>query len=97
MTKNFIAFFFMFLIIGVILAPVIIDAIDDNADKSFLYECAEEEKETEKNNIFELICSEFNSESESPVNVISKSSTNHQFLNYSKPNLHIISPPPEFI
>lgn len=98
MYKNYLAIILTVLFTVIITAPTIAIAIDDSVDVSILLGCAEEEeKESEKTKTFELIFSDFKNDTFCFVKAIDRSSLSYKFKTYSKPHLHLISPPPEFV
>lgn len=98
MYKQSIAIFLTVLFMAFIVAPTIIVAVDDSIDVSILYgSCEEEEKENEKNSSLELIASNSNSDSSSISNTNDQLADAYYFKPYPRPNINLISPPPDFL
>ncbi len=98
MYKNYLAIILTVLFTVIITAPTIAIAIDDSVDISILLGCAEEEeKESEKTKTFELIFSDCKNDTFPFVKAIGQSYLSYRVKTYSKPHLHLLCPPPEFV
>ena len=97
MYKQSIAIFLILLFMAFMTTPTFIVAVDDSIDISFLYDCSEEEKESEKNTSIELIVSNSNNGSSYQINSSDELAIGYYFKPYPKPNINLISPPPDFL
>ncbi|WP_026754589.1 hypothetical protein [Sediminibacter sp. Hel_I_10] len=99
MKDSIVAYVFLLLFAVIIIAPVAIMILDDDADVSCFYSISEEEENNgnEKNKaldllIFKPILGPFsNFDVERPLTMA------YATRKYSKPQLNIVSPPPKFI
>ena len=94
MLKRNISIFFTVLFMAIITAPSIIMVLDDSVDISVFYSLSEEEEE---NNNLKIVYSENEEHIDSLSNSLKNNNLGYFFKNYSKPNLNLISPPPDFI
>lgn len=96
--KNIIAIFFTVLFMVVNSAPSIIIAIDDSADISIFSDFPkneEEKKNKESEKTLEVFSVEDSCETEVFSSFKTLEYTAYRFINYPKPHLNLISPPPE--
>lgn len=94
MYKKAAATFFMFIFMGLILAPPIITALDDSIDTSIFYSIAEEEENGTSVSVlspFSITDNEYHTH----FDIEDYQIFSYQNKNYSKPHLNLISPPPE--
>ncbi|ARV10766.1 hypothetical protein BTO05_09595 [Winogradskyella sp. PC-19] len=88
------ATFFALLFVIIVSAPTVIMSIDDSIDVTLFYGENEEEEKENLKLLFDVIS--LDSESQD----ISKTTTDsdvYTFKKYSKPNLNLIFPPPDYI
>lgn len=98
MNKSFLAIFFSFVFLSLVMAPTILMTIDDSIDISFIYDISEEEeKEKEGNKEFEKFVVDSDIEIEGFVTSKNREHLEYAFKTYQKPHLNLIFPPPEFI
>ncbi|MGR7812615.1 hypothetical protein [Lacinutrix undariae] len=99
MKKNLLASFFLILFLSLISAPTVIMAIDENADVSLFYSIAEEEENSGHSKIKEIKLLNSSNLLNLELVFTSKAEDNlgYSFSDYTKPQLNLVSPPPEFI
>lgn len=98
MSRQIISIFFSMLFLAFLAAPSVIVLVDDSIDVSMFYASSEEEeKGSEKNKDIEVLFTDgignelvFNSKQTS-------NNLGYFFKNYPKPQLNLISPPPQQI
>ena len=91
MNKKAIAYFFSIVFMAFIMAPTVIVALDKSIDTSIFYSLAE----GENNHVITPLFSEQNN-----FSAFVSESTNEKlfasaYIDYSKPHLNLVSPPPE--
>ena len=97
MRKKIIAILFSIVFLSIIVTPTIILAFDNSIDfKVLVLTPEEEEKEKEVNNSIELYSQNENKVLSSFYIFENNNYSQYQFINYHKPHLNLISPPPEF-
>ncbi|TYC13440.1 hypothetical protein ES677_06835 [Bizionia gelidisalsuginis] len=97
MPKLSLSIILVFLFVGFLVTPTVIVAINDTVDVSGFYNATEEE---EQNNIFKnSVVFQLSQTNELLTFQLAKGKAHilYRFKNYSKPNLNIISPPPEYL
>ena len=97
MFRNFVALFFLSIFIGYTSLPTVISVLDTDIDISFFVDVNEEEsKEKEISKDLEIEIMEIKNTDLNFNNMKSLVLVGHYFTNYSKPQLNMVSPPPEF-
>ncbi|MCB0383544.1 MAG: hypothetical protein KDD05_09705 [Psychroserpens sp.] len=99
MNKVLVSVFFLTVFAFLIAAPTIIVAIDKTADITYFYSITEEEEHNSIKKItrLETLNSESIMDLESLFFSNKSSDLHYAFKRYTKPYLHSISQPPEFI
>ncbi len=93
MSKQFISIFFSILFLGLITAPSIIVVVDSDIDISVLYSVSEEEEEIKS---LKLVVTNTKEDSECLIVNEDFSNLDYLFKSYTKPDLNLISPPPDY-
>lgn len=92
MFKKTVSIFFTVVLLGLISAPSIIVAIDDSIDISIMYSLTEEEENKNLGVVFSQDQEDIN-----PFQSLLKfENSGYPFKSYPKPQLNLVSPPPEF-
>ncbi len=94
--KNIATIFFTILFLIILVTPTVVITLDNTVDVSCLYSMSEEEEETEAKDFkltfkFEAVCVEPQSSY-----LITPNTFGYTFKAYSKPNLNLVFPPPDF-
>ncbi|TYB75937.1 hypothetical protein ES676_05675 [Bizionia saleffrena] len=97
MPKISLSIILTFLFIGFIVTPTFIVAMDKTADVSSFYSITEEEEQNSVSKNIEVVQNSQNNEFLVIHLTKDKADILYRFKNYSKPNLNIISPPPEYL
>lgn len=97
MFRNFVALFFLSIFIGYTSLPTVISVLDTDIDILIFVDVNEEEsKEKEISKDLEIEIMEIKNADLNFNNKKSLVLVGHYFINYSKPQLNMVSPPPEF-
>ncbi|MFI1744599.1 hypothetical protein [Thalassobellus sediminis] len=96
MRRSIISILLSTIFVVLLVAPTVILLVDDSIDITTFYASSEEEeKGIEKSKDKEVFFSEYNSiESDFALNV-AENNVQYYFKKYAKPNLNLISPPPD--
>lgn len=93
MSKQFISIFLSILFLGLITAPAIIVVVDSDIDISVLYSVSEEEEEIKS---LKLVVTNTKEDSECLIVNEDFPNLDYLFKSYTKPDLNLISPPPDY-
>ena len=97
MFRKFVTLFFLSVFIGYTILPAIISVLDTDIDISLFINVNEEEsKEKEASKDLEIKIMELKNADLNFNNMKSLVLAAHYLNNYSKPQLNMVSPPPEF-
>ena len=91
--RNKLALFFAVFFIAIIATPSIILSVDDKVDVSLFYG---ENEEEEKENFKLLYLSETEEQNKPSLLQISVKLDCYELIEYPKPSINFIAPPPEF-
>lgn len=97
MFRKFVALFFLSVFIGYTSLPTVISVLDTDIDISLFIDVNEEEsKEKETSKDLEIEIMEIKNADLNFNNLKTLVLAGHYLNNYSKPQLNMVSPPPEF-
>jgi hypothetical protein len=95
MSKKIISICFSVIFLLFLVAPTILEIVDDSFDTSILFSDIDKEKEHEKQLEIEIYLSKVKFKNSYFIFITIENNLLYFYKKYAKPELNIISPPPE--